>query len=155
MKTTKTTLAFGLAIICAALLGGWVATRSLAAADATATRQAPDDELQRLLTARFDSAAKALRLERTKLDKGKSTFETVYQAAQRVLDAELALSTTADGRVTALTKHVELMRQFEQDAARRVEQGVLPVGDDETPRYWRLTAEVDLLRLKRATTTTK
>ena len=32
MKTTKSTLAVGLAIVCLALLGGWVATRSNAAA---------------------------------------------------------------------------------------------------------------------------
>ena len=112
MKTTKTTLMFGLTSLCAALLAGWVATRSHAAADAIATRQVPDDELQRLLTARFDSATKALRSERAKLDRDKATFETVYQAAQRVLDAELALSATTDQRVTALTKHVALMRQF-------------------------------------------
>ena len=35
MKTTKSTLAVGLAIVCLALLGGWVATRSHAAAAQT------------------------------------------------------------------------------------------------------------------------
>jgi hypothetical protein len=154
MKTTRSTLTVGLAIICLALLGGWVATRSHAAADAT-TRQAPDDEMQALLNARFDSATKALRAERIKLDNGKSTFEAVYQAARRVRDAEVELSTTPDGQITALTKHVALMLQFERDAAKRIDTGALAPGDAEAPRYWRLNAEVELLRAKRAATATK
>jgi hypothetical protein len=113
------------------------------------------EETQALLNARFDSATKALRAERIKLDNGKSTFEAVNQAAQRVRDAEVELSTTPDGQITALTKHVALMREFEQDAAKRIEAGALAVGDDETPRYWRLTAEVELLRAKRAAAATK
>ena len=149
MNTKMTTLMLGLTVVCTTLLGGWVVTRSHAAAEPTATRQAPDDELQRLLTARFDSATKALRVERAKLDNGKSNFEMVYQAAQRVLAAELDLNTTAAERLVALTTHVELMRQFEQEAARKVQVGVLPAGSDEAPRCWRLTAEVELLRAKR------
>ena len=155
MNTKKTTLMLGLAIVCTALLGGWVVTRSHAAADATATKQAPDDELQRLLSTRFDCATKAFRFERAKLDNGKSSFEMVCQAAQRVLAAELELSTTAEQRVAALARHVALMRQFEQEAAKRVEVGVLPVGDDEAPRCWRLTAEVELLRAKRVSALAK
>jgi hypothetical protein len=155
MKTTNTTLTFGLVIVCAALLGGWMVTRSDAASGTTGSTQAPDDELQRLLTARLDSATKALRVERAKLDNGKTTFETVYQAAQRMLDAELALSTTADQRVSAVTKHVALMRQFEQDAVKRIEYGALAPGEDETARCLRLTAEVELLRVKRAGATAK
>ncbi len=149
MNTKQTTLMLGLAIVCAILLGGWVVTRSHAAANTTAPMQAPDDELQRLLTARFDSATKALRVERAKLDSGKSTLEIFYQAAQRVLAAELDLSTTAEARVTALTKHLTLMRQLEQEAAKKIQVGVLPVGDDEAPRCWRLSAQVDLLRAER------
>jgi multidrug resistance efflux pump len=113
------------------------------------------DETQALLNARFESATKALRTERTKLDNGKSTFEAVYQAARRVRDAEVELSTTPDGQITALTKHVALMRQFEQDAAKRIEVGALAPGDAEALRYWRLTAEIELLRAKRAATATK
>jgi beta-lactamase regulating signal transducer with metallopeptidase domain/multidrug resistance efflux pump len=113
------------------------------------------DETQALLNARFESATKALRTERTKLDNGKSTFEAVYQAARRVRDAEVELSATPDGQITALTKHVALMRQFEQDAAKRIEVGALAPGDAEALRYWRLTAEIELLRAKRAATATK
>ena len=154
MKTTQARLTFGLAIICGALLCGWVITRALAA-DAPAAKQTSDEELQRLLTARLDSATKSLQSARVKLNKGAGTLEAVYQAAQRVLDAELELSTKADDRVTVLIKHVALMRDFEQDTAKKIERGMLAVGDDETPRCWRLTAEVELLRAKRAATPPK
>jgi hypothetical protein len=63
--------------------------------------------------------------------------------------------TAADQRVNAFTKHVALMRQLEQETARRIEHGALSPGEDETPRYWRLTAEVELLRAKRADAVTK
>jgi hypothetical protein len=155
MKTKKTTLMFGMAIVYTTLLGGWVVTPSHAAADATAMRQAPDDELQRLLTARLDSATKALRIERDKLASGRTTFQVVCQAAQCLLAAQLDLSATAEERVAALTNQVALMRQLEQEAAKRLEAGILPVGDDEVVRYWRLTAEVELLRAKRVATSTK
>ncbi len=155
MHTQKTTLMVGLAIVGSTLLGGWVVTPTYPATGATAMRSAPDDELQRLLTARLDSATKALRFARAKLDLGQSSFETVYQAAQRVLTAELDLSATAEERVAVLTKHVALMRQFEQDAVTRIKVGVLPRGDDETARCCRLTAEVELLRAKRAATSAK
>jgi hypothetical protein len=148
MKTTSTKMLITLAIACTALLGGWIVTRSHAAADTAGTKQ-QDDELQLLLSARFESATKALRLERAKLDAGKSTTEALYQSAQRVLEAELALNPTTEGRVAALTKHVDVMRQFEEEALKRVERGILPMGEDETPRYWRLSAEIELLRLKR------
>jgi hypothetical protein len=155
MKTTKSILTVGLAIIFLALLGGWVVTRGHAAADAVTSRQLPDDEMQQLLRSRFDSATKALRTERTKFEKGTTTLETVYHAARRMREAELELSTTTDGQIDALTKHVALMRQFEQDVSKRIERGQLAVGDDETPRCWRLSAEVELLRAKRAATTAK
>ena len=72
------------------------------------------------------------------LASGRTTFQAVCQAAQCLLAAELDLSATAEERVAALTNHVALMRQFEQEAATRLEAGILPVGDDEVVRYWRL-----------------
>jgi hypothetical protein len=149
MKTTRTHLTLGLAIVSFALVG-WLVMRSYAAAQTQAGKPAADEELQQLLTERFESATKALQIERLKLDSGKSSHEMMYQAARRLLEAELELDATPAGRVAALNKHVTLMRQFEREAAKKVEIGVLPVGDAETPRYWRLTAEVELVRAKRA-----
>ena len=149
MKTTRTHLTLGLAIVGFALIG-WLVTRSYAAAQAPPGNAAADEELKQLLSERFDSATKALQIERMKLDSGRSTHEMMYQAARRALEAELELKNTPAARVAALNRHVTLMRQFEREAAKKVEIGVLPVGDAESPRYWRLTAEVELVRAKRA-----
>jgi len=150
MRTTKTKLVFGLVILCTALWGTWIVTRSQAAADTPATGPTPDNELQQLLSERRDIATKMLDAEQLKLQAGKSTLETVCQAARLVLDAELELSTTPDNRVAALTKYVALVRQLEQEGEQRVKVGAAGQLDVEALRYWRLTGEIELLRAKRA-----
>lgn len=108
-----------------------------------------EEQLQRVLTERHASAEKAFRLERIKLENGRSTLEMVCLAARRVRDAELDLKTRPEERVTVLSRHLATMRQLEQQARKRVETGTLAPGDEEVPRYWRLTAEAELLRAQR------
>jgi outer membrane protein TolC len=115
-----------------------------------AAKPASDQDLRDLLLARFDSATKVLKGAEERYAGGLRTIEDLLQDAQALRDAELEQSTTPEARLTAMTNHLTFLRRFEQDVNAGVNAGAKPTVDAAKARCWRLTAELDLLRLRTA-----
>lgn len=111
---------------------------------------ATEDELHQLLLARYVCATNALSIEQFRLERGVLNDEMIWRAAERIRDAELELAANPDRQIAVLTKYLVLMRQREQQVSNRVAVGAVRPTDLGIARYWRLTAEADLLRAKSA-----
>jgi hypothetical protein len=110
--------------------------------------RAGDKELQRLVRERADFAHEAFRLERERMGAGASTLGDVLQAANRVLEAELDSAATTRGKAAARGRHLATAHEIEQDISARVEAGVVSSVWSKQALWWRLTAEIELLRLQ-------
>ena len=105
-----------------------------------------DAAYQQLLRERHDSASQLFQGERRKFDDGKTTLEAILSAAARLRDARLHLAAQPETVIRA--EHLALMREMEQNERKRV--GFPNPDGIELARFWRLSAEVDLLRAQRA-----
>ena len=68
--------------------------------------------------------------------------------AQRLFDAELALSIGRAARTDACKAHLARMKEFEAIASRQFEAGRLSPGDRAMAQYYALDAEIRLERVK-------
>ena len=105
-------------------------------------------ELHQLLKARYDIAANLLESEEKRLNEGRSTLMSVYEAARRVRDSAMELTAEPAEQHAALTKYLAVTRRLEESMNRMVEKGVAPSSDGELARFLRLDAEIALLRVK-------
>jgi hypothetical protein len=103
-------------------------------------------ELSRLLTARYETARRLLEIEEALLKDGRATLFTICEAARRVRDSALELSSGAEARRAALTNYLAVTRRLEESVSRVVESGRAPTSDKELALYLRLDAEIALLR---------
>ncbi len=113
---------------------------------ATAAERGGQQELDRLLKARYETAKTLLNLEEKRLREGVTTLGRVCDAARWVKDSALELPVNAQERMGALTNYLAVTRRLEESADHAAAQGVLPPADQERARYIRLDAEVTLLR---------
>jgi hypothetical protein len=107
-----------------------------------------DAGYRELLRARQNSASQLLQGERRKLDNGRTTLEAVLSAAARLRDARLDLA--AEPETVIREEHLALMREMEKQV--KSAMGFPRPDLEELARYWRLSAEVDLLRAQKAAT---
>jgi hypothetical protein len=112
-----------------------------------AAQPGADNELNRLLRARYAAASKVLDLEEQRLQQGVTTLGRVCEVARWTRDAVMELPSARDERVPALAKYVSLARRLEENVNHAVEQGAAAPVDADTARYLRLDAEIALLRL--------
>jgi hypothetical protein len=108
-----------------------------------------DPELKRLVEERLQVARSALEAEQKKLQFGKSTPEEVFRLRSLVIEAQLALTGAPQEEIPLREQQVALAAQMEQEVRKKVEVGAAAPSDELLPRYWRLTAECDLLKAKR------
>jgi hypothetical protein len=115
-----------------------------------------DDELQKLLKARYNEAVSELRAEYEKAQRaGQSGPCRVYQPDdfygmwKRLVVAGLEARDSPKDKVALLTQYVEVTREAEKDMQAQSEAGRAGIGDLHRARYERLDAEVRLLRAKR------
>ena len=113
---------------------------------AAAAERGGQQELDRLLKARYETAKTLLNLEEQRLPEGVTTLGRVCDAARWVKDSALELPVSAQERMGALTNYVAVTRRLEKSADDAAAKGALAPADHERARYLRLDAEVALLR---------
>ncbi len=138
-------------VLLVSLAIAWVVTAGRAAETPRSTKQ-PDHatagELRRLLKARYEIAANLLEIEEKRLNEGKSTLRSVYEAARRVRDSAVELTGDRAEQIAALTKYLAVAHRLEDSVNKVVEVGAATPSDRELARYLRLDAEIALLRAK-------
>lgn len=110
-----------------------------------------DDELQRLLIARYNEAVKELKAVTAAYQTGSSTFETVINAAEHVLKSGLELGDKPADEIALLEQYLDYTKQNEAKVKRQYEAGQRGGESDKMHQatYLRLGAEIELLRAKR------
>jgi len=137
------------------LLTGWAAAADRGPGDAQGGKppQAQADaEWNRLLKARYESAARLLQIEEARVRVGKSTMTDVYEAWRFVVDSFVELPVSAEERIGMLAKYVGLMQALEADTVTRVRFGKAEERDVARAQYLRADAEIRWLRAKRQAT---
>jgi len=144
-----------IAMLLALLLPGWAARAGEGPGD-TQGKKPPqpeaDAELNQLLKARYETAAKLLQTEETRVKFGKSTMAEVYEAWRFVVDSFVELPVSPEERIAMLAKYVGLMKALEADTVVRVRVGKAEERDVMRAQYLRADAEIRWLRAKRQAT---
>jgi hypothetical protein len=119
-----------------------LAAKPLAAVDG-------DDDLQKLLKARYNEVAAELAGRYRQLRAGVTDVESLFDPAQRLLQTGLELHGKPADRIALLNQFLEFTRMMEQAVKARVDAGVAPMLELNYVRYFRIDAETQLLRAKR------
>jgi len=109
-----------------------------------------DDELLKLSKERYNTALEVAKgyLYRAKVDPN-FTWNQIQDAAKKLLIAELELSEKPADQIAAYEKNLVLARESEEVAKQFLEGGQGTPLDVANARYYRLTAEIELLKAKR------
>lgn len=113
---------------------------------APAETQPGDDELTRLLKARYNEALAELDIREKHMAMGRGEF--THEAADRLVEAGLELFTDPGERMALLEQHLTFAKQVEEQARLRFEVGAGSQEALHTARYYRLDAEIRLLRTR-------
>jgi hypothetical protein len=109
-----------------------------------------EDELQRLLKDRFNSATKEVDVLFLLFENNIATFDSVCESVRRWSKAGLELATEPAEQVKILEVQLIVSRFLEADCATRFKGKSEDLANALQAKNLRLTAEVDLLRLKRS-----
>ena len=112
----------------------------------TAASPTGQEEMNRLLQARYQTTSALLEMEQKRLGGGVTTLGRVCEVARWVRDAAVELPVGKEERRQALTKYLALARQLEENVGKAAEQGAAAPSDRDSARYLRLDAEVTFLR---------
>jgi len=110
-----------------------------------------DDELQRLLIARFNEAVKELRAATAMYRMGAGTFDSVITSAGHVLHAGLELGDKPADQIAMLEGYLEYAKQLEAQVKSLYDSASRGGESDKMYQatYLRLGADIELLRAKR------
>ena len=145
-------LSTGIPCLVVSLSIAWMVAAGGAAESAPSPKppqQTRTGELRQLLKERYDIAANLLAMEEKKLDGGRSTVTNVHEAARRVRDCALELMDAPAEQLAALTNYLAVTQRLEDSVNNAAEKGMASLADKELARYFRLDAEIALLRIKR------
>jgi hypothetical protein len=110
-----------------------------------------DDQMQRLLKERCNSAAVELESRYKEFRAGRGTLLFLIDSAQRLRKAKLELNPRTENRIRVLQDYLDFAKEVEATQQRLLSEGRIPNKDYEFTRYTRLDAEIELLRAKRVT----
>ncbi len=108
-----------------------------------------DDELRKLLKARYNEALAAAQGYRTLYQSARVSFHDLGEAQQRLMQAGLELCETPADKIALYTRLVELDKNVEEVAKARMDAARGTEAELHRARYQRLDAEVQLFRAKR------
>jgi RNA polymerase sigma factor (sigma-70 family) len=108
-----------------------------------------DDELQKLLKERYNEALAELSVCSQLYQVGRIPYDQLVDAAKRLVTAGLELKDKPDEKVALLRQYVEMMKGFEKITETRLEAGRIGPNELHQARYHRMSAEIELIRLKR------
>lgn len=109
-----------------------------------------DDDLVKLLKSRHNAAVKELQIVMMMYRHGNAGLDTAFDAARRVGMSRLELVETAEQKLSVREELFELSKQIEEQARAMHEAAIAPASDYWRARYFRLDAEIQLVRAKRA-----
>ncbi len=107
-----------------------------------------DDELRKLLKARYNEAVAEVKALHKMLLAGRGTIDSCVGAGRRLVQAGLELCDKPADKVTLLTQFVELTQMAEKSIQARLAFNGTSA-DLHRARYQRLDAEIQLLRARR------
>lgn len=105
-----------------------------------------DDELQKLLKLRLNVAVEEFRERHAGYQSGVSRPRELFDAANRLYEAELSLAAVADDRVAVIQKHLTALMEFHTAFQALVTSGLWQPADLKQLEFHRLTLEIDLLK---------
>lgn len=108
-----------------------------------------DDDLVKLLKLRHNAAAKELQIALMAYRHGTASSESAFGAARRVGHSRLELAKTADEKIAIRKELLELAKQIEEQTRAMHEAAIVPATDYYRARYFRLDAEIELVRAQR------
>jgi hypothetical protein len=109
-----------------------------------------DDELTKLLKERYNAAQREVRARlAAHIIIPQNSLEEIFGCFRRLHNSELELSDKPTDRVTVLEKHVKVAKWFEKVQEDLFKSDVGNPESLENARYWRLDAEIQLLKAKR------
>ncbi len=139
----------------AALLTGWAACAGEGPGDSQGKKPPQpetDAELNLLLKARYETAAKWLQSEEFLVQAGKSSLADLSEAWRAVVDSFVELPVSPKERVAMLAKYVDFMKMLEARTEVEVRAGRAGPQDLVRAHYLRADAEIRFLRAKRQAT---
>ncbi len=84
---------------------------------------------------------------------GTVSLDAAFSAAKRVGHSKLELAQSVDDKIAIRKELLELAKQVEDHARARREAVIAPASDYLKARYFRLDAEIELVRAQRELTT--
>ena len=112
--------------------------------------EAGDDELRRLLKERYNAAVGELHDRTKEFLAGRGTLEYLFDAHRRLTRAGLEVYEKPADRVALLQKNLDQAKEVEKVNQARFDAGRIASQDLHRSRYFRLDAEIELLRARRA-----
>jgi hypothetical protein len=107
-----------------------------------------DSALRKLLVARFNAAVAEVQSLHEEYTAGKIRLDEMFDATRRVLDSDQELYDRPADRLRLLEQYLEVAREVERIAELRHEGGKSPASERERARYYRLDAEIRVLRAR-------
>jgi hypothetical protein len=108
-----------------------------------------DDELHKLLKERYNEAVGEMTHLYQMHQLGHATLDEVYGAGRRLVKAGLELKEKPEEQAALLRQYVEVMKHLEKLKKAEVEAGRVGMSALHKARYYRIDAEIRLLRLKK------
>jgi RNA polymerase sigma factor (sigma-70 family) len=139
--------AWGYAALAQPPAGTSSAAASLLAAAPVPAERTPE-RVKELMKERREAASEEFRARKAEFENGRGTLDQLLESAERLLKAELEMSTTRGARVEARKAHLEHLKEFLRVITERFKAGHTGVADFARSRYAALEAEIDLEREK-------
>jgi hypothetical protein len=108
-----------------------------------------DDDLRKLLKARYNVAVRGLQARLQEFEAGRSTVEALFAAFRNVHDSQLELCEKPADQIGTRELYFELAKVVEKIVEAQFEAKRIGAGALEDARYVRLDAEIQLLKAKR------
>jgi len=108
-----------------------------------------DDELKKLLKARYNTAVRLLRAAYDRVESGRDTPESLFQPFRLVHDAGIELYDKLADQIAMRELYLEIAKEVEKFTETRFQDQRISVMELESVRYQRLTAEIELIRAKK------
>ena len=108
-----------------------------------------DDELRKLLKARYNEAIAEMKARFQEFEAGKGALDTMLGASRRVLESGLELSDNPRERVKLLEQFLEMAKEVEKIKKAQIESGRNPIAELHEARHLRIDTEIRLLRARR------
>jgi hypothetical protein len=108
-----------------------------------------DDDLRKLLVARYNESVAEMKVRYTEFQAGKTTIDSMLGASQRLLKSGLELSGNPQDRIKLLEQFLEMAKVVERIDQALVEAGRLSAAELHEARHLRIDTEIQLLRARR------